>query len=350
MSSIHRALEHRFRAGVAFALFVTVALVVAACGSSGGSGGGDSAQSLLQQTFGGSHPITSGRLNLQLGLDVPGDAQLKGPIKLALSGPFQSQGSGKLPQFDVAAALTAQGTSFQLGLTLAGGNAYVKYGGSSYAIPQSLVADFQRNYEQGQRQGGKGLGAFGIKPIDWLSDPSVKGTEKVGGTDTTHITASLKVDAFLNDINTFLAKAKQQGLDNTAGGKLPSQLTAKERQQAAQAIKSSSVDVWTGKDDKTLRKLAVALNVTGKSNERGSVTFSIELADLNQPQTIAVPTGAKPLTDLLSQFQGLLGDTGTGSASSGSSSPGQVDRYTKCLMRANGDVAKAQKCLPLLNK
>src|SRR5579862_840711 len=86
------------RAAVLLLSLLTVG-AVAACGSSSGSGSGSggNAQSLLKQTFTGSHAVKSGVISFDLTITPSGSSALKGPISLALSGPFQSRGAGKLP-------------------------------------------------------------------------------------------------------------------------------------------------------------------------------------------------------------------------------------------------------------
>ena len=58
--------------------------------------------------------------------------------------------------------------------------------------------------------------------------------------------------AFLNDINTFLHKASSLGVSGTSAA---SGLSAATRAEIASEIKNPTFDVWTGKDDKTVRKL-----------------------------------------------------------------------------------------------
>ncbi len=366
MTSIHRALEHRGRGVVALVALVATALVVAACGSSGSSnssGGGSSsdAQTLLTQTFSGKHSVRSGRLALALGITAQGDPTLRGPVRVAVSGPFQTEGARRLPQFDLAADLSAQGQSIQAGLTSTGARLWVKLEGTSYVAPDELVTELQQSLATTTSQStssGSGLSAYGISPLDWLSKPSIAGDATVGGAATTHITASLNASKFLDDVNTLLRRADQQGLSAAAGRSLPRALTPAERQQALAAIRSSTIDVWTGKSDHTLRRVAVTLTAADRSNgstETATVNFTLELDDLNQPQTITGPANARPLTELLSQFSGLLGSTGLSGSSSGSSSSSgtgsaSIDKYTKCLTDAGSDVAKAQKCAALLGK
>lgn len=353
---------------VALLALALVAVVVSACGgsgsstSSGGSGGSD-AQSLLKQTFSGPHSVRSGRLNIALGITAQGDPSIRGPVRIVISGPFQGGGAGRIPQFDMSADLSAQGQSFQAGLTSTGTRAFVKFSGTSYAVPDQVLTQLKQSYDKQARQGnsrGRGLSAYGIAPLGWLRNPTVRGDETIGGAATTHITSSLNTSQFLDDVNTLLRRANAQGLGAAAGRSLPSMLTARARQQAMDAIRTATVDVWTGKSDKTLRRIAVALTVANRSSsgtaQTASVAFTLELDDVNQPQTITAPATSRPLQELLGQFSGLLGgsalggSSGSSSSGAGSTSPANIDRYTRCLTTAGSDVAKAQRCAALLGK
>jgi hypothetical protein len=124
--------------------------------------------------------------------------------------------------------------------------------------------------------------------------------------------------------------------------------------------------VWTGSDDKTLRKLQVDLGIQGTGGRSGDLTFILEIDDLNQGQTINPPANAKPLSALTQQLNGLglggalggAGAGGTATAPSGSerlvrlrgssAASAKLQRYTQCLQSAGGDAAKAQKCADLL--
>jgi hypothetical protein len=91
------------------------------------------------------------------------------------------------------------------------------------------------------------------------------------------------------------------------------------------------------------------------------VSITVQLSDVNQPQTITVPTGGKSINDLLGQLGGLGGALGGlgGSGSSGSSGSGstgtgsapstqKLQKYESCIQKAGSDLSKAQKCASLL--
>ncbi len=365
MPSIHRALEHRARAVVALLVAALAALGLAACGGGGGgNGGGDTvdAQTLLTSTFTGTHRIDSGKADIRLQIDAEGDPSLQGPIKLTVTGPFQSGGDDALPQFDLALDISAQGQGFKAGLTSAGGRLFVNFGGTAYEVPAAVLSQIEDSFRRARSDSHQALSleSLGLHPASWLKDPTVVGSESIGGVETQHIAGQLDVKALLDDLDGLLATLRSKLPTAAAGAQVPDHIPAKDRQQIEQAIKSTKVDVWTGTDDKTLRKLSVDLTIEPQDSGGPSsahVAFSVELDDLNEPQTIKAPASSRPLNDLLSQVQGLLGGTLGGSSGFGSSGSGgssgssaQVDRYAQCLQDAGGDAAKMQACASLLSE
>jgi hypothetical protein len=364
-------------------LAVLASLAVAACGSSSSSSSGDAA-TLLKQTFTGSHKISSGDLNLAVTVDPSGSNTLSGPIKLSFGGPFENSSGGTLPQSNFTVSISALGKSGSLGLLSTGKSGYVTLQGTSYRLPQATFQKLESSLSQVGTTGNTGrsgtLSKLGIKPLDWLQDPKVVGTESVGGTDTTHITASINVAAFLNDFSTFLQKASTIGVSGVSAAS--NGLTSAERNKIAGEVKNPRFDVWTGSSDRTLRRLTVAMTlpVTGTiSTQLGGlrsadIGLSMQYGNVNQPQTITAPTAVRPYSEFTSKvhsfvqsLQGSLGSSGllpgtsgSGSSgsggasggSSGSSSSGaasKVQRYSNCVTAAANDVAKMQRCASILN-
>ena len=323
--------------GVLVALALTVTL--AACGSSGSSG---DAASLLKQTFGQAHTVTSGNLSLSLNVASSGSNASNHPITLSFGGPFQSRGTGKLPASNFSININALGRSGSLGILSTGTSGYITFGGTSYQLPAATFQRLESSFASitaspGASSNTNSLSKLGINPLHWLVNPSVVGTETIGGASTKHIKANVNVPALLGDLNTFLTKASATGV--AGASKLPGQLSAATREKVATAIKSPSVDVWTGTDDKMVRKLVINLTVpvSGQvSTAFGGITsarigLTVQYADLNQPQTISAPSNVRPFSEFSSQLQSFLaaagggatgGSSSAGSSSAGSSSPG----------------------------
>jgi hypothetical protein len=294
---------------ILLALLAALALGVAACG-----GGGDEASSdtdvntLLKDTFRGNKNVKSGKLNLALKVDAKGgSSSTQGPISVSVAGPFQSEGKQKLPKFDIDFAFEGAGQSIKAGLTSTGTKGFVNFQGTDYAVSDQVFQQFKAGYEQAQKNGSgssknqQSLSSLGLDPRQWLTNPKNEGDAKVGDDDT---------------------------------------------------IKDPKIEIYTGKEDKILRRMVVSLGIVDPKGSAGSanINFDLSISDLNEDQEISEPSGAKPFDQLLSKFGGLgLGGLGS-SGSSGSSGANnqKLEKYSKCVTDAGSDVAKARECQKLL--
>ena len=352
-------MPRRFRFAAIFALLALSVVGLAACG--GGSSSDADAQSLLKATFGPDHSVKSGKLDVALNLDAKGIKTLTGPISLKLSGPFQTTGKGKLPQVDLALELTGAGTSFSAGAVSTGDKGFLELQGQAFAVDDATFAKFKTGYEQaaaksGSSSGNPSLASLGVDPLRWLKDPKVAGTEQAGGADSYHITAGVDVSAFLDDVSTLLGKAGSL----SKGTNVPSSLSDQQRKDIEASITDAKLDLWTGKDDKTLRrlKLDIGIDVPQAIRSRagglagGRLTFDLTINALNEDQTITAPKNARPLADLKTLIAGgATGATGTTApATPAPSASGQSSKYLTCLSKAGSDVAKIQQCATLVGQ
>jgi hypothetical protein len=347
---------------ILLALVAALALAVGACG-----GGGDEASSdtdvntLLKDTFKGNKDVKSGKLNLALKVDAKGAQGVNGPVTLSLSGPFQSQGKQKLPKFDIDFAFEGAGQSIKAGLTSTGAKGFVNFQGTDYAVSNQVFQQFKAGYEEAQKNGkskqSQSLSSLGLDPRQWLTNPKNEGDAKVGDDDTIKITGGIDVNKLLDDVNNALRKVKQLGAQGTQN--LPNQLTAAQRKQVVDSVKNPKVEIYTGKEDKILRRMVVSLGIVDPKGSSGSanINFDLSISDLNEDQKISEPSGAKPFDQLLSKFGGLglggLGSTGgTGSTGSTGGTSGannqKLEKYSKCVTDAGNDVTKARACQKLL--
>src|SRR5262245_32244342 len=183
-------MSHRLRPLMLLVTAVAVlALAVAACG-----GGDDKDQAssstdvnqLLKQTFSEGKTPKSGKLHVALKLDGNfAGAAASGPVSVTLDGPFESQGSGKLPKFDMDAALQGAGQNFKAGATSTGEKGFVSFQGQDYAVSNDVFNQFKASYEQAVKQNSgsskqQSLATLGIDPAAWLKNPRNEGEAKVG--------------------------------------------------------------------------------------------------------------------------------------------------------------------------
>jgi hypothetical protein len=349
-------------------LLAAIPLALAACGDSD-----KDAKGLLRSAF--DRPIKSADVSMDLQIKVDGVEQLKQPITVRLNGPYRSNGSKKLPSADFDLSFAGGGQTVNAGVASTGDNAFVSFQGTDYEVGEDAVADVNRQIAQSAGQRGKrSLADLGVNPLDWVKDAKEEGDEDVAGVKTTHVSAGLDLARLLDDLNQVVDRASKLG-----GGPTPQKLTDQQREQIEDVVKDPKFDVYVGKDDKTVRRLSADLDFDIPESARsrvggaegGSLSFSIEFANVGGQQQVKAPTRAKPIKELLDQLGGLsglggLGQGGTGTAPGGSGGSGsggtpggtttgktpdvkQFEKYSDCLKKANpNDVGALSKCAELL--
>jgi hypothetical protein len=355
---------NRIRVSVALALALASALLIAACG---GGGNNEDPQQVLTETFSNPTSITSGNFDLDVKIETSGGDE-PGSLEVKLGGSFQSPGPGQFPEFDFDLSYHgdsgSQTSSGSGGLTATGDGAFIKIQGTEYAVPQRLYDAFTSTYAQLQSQSGSGqqkglLQSLGINLVGWLTDLKNEGTEDVEGQKTIHISGKANVPQIVDDLKTI---AKEAG---TPVGKI----NIAQLDQLNSIVQSGDVDVNSGESDKLLRRLSVSFDLKpppGTPGAPDSLTFDLELnlADVNNPQTIQAPANAQPVgANVLRQFgidpsqlgSALRGGLGTSGVlpESGRSravpTPSAAQAYQQCLSQASG-VTALQQCGKLLGQ
>jgi hypothetical protein len=351
-------MSHRLRP-LMLLVFALLALAVGACGG----GDEDKATSstdvnqLLKDTFSGKNKVDSGKLDLLMKIDSNAAGAATGPVTVKLAGPFESQGTGKLPKFALDASLSGAGQNLQAGATSTGDKGFLSFRGQDYAVSDQIFKQFTASYEEAQKQSGgnsnQSLATLGIDPQKWLKNAKNAGEAKVGDEDTIKITGDVDVNALLDDVDKALGRARSLGLQGSDN--LPSRLTPEQRKQFADSVENLKVEIYTGKKDTILRRMVVKLGLRQASDESktANVDFDLSLLDVNEGQEIEAPSNAKPFDQLLGQLKGLAGQLGGTSSSGGSSSGGgsnaeDFKKYSDCVAKAGNDAAKAQQCADLL--
>ena len=241
----------------------------------------------------------------------------------------------------------------------------MNFQGNDYVVSDQVFKQFKTGYEQAQKQGNKqnqSLSSLGLDPRQWLTNPKNEGEAKVGDDDTIKITGGVDVNKLLDDVNQALKKTRELGVQGTQ--QLPTQLTAEQSKQVTDAIKDPKVEIYTGKDDKILRRMVVSL---GSSPPEGSGTSG----SANSSSTSRSPTSTRTRRSPSPRRQAVrpaalaarrprprrpgrrgrrrwrLGSGGGGSSGGGANTE-NLEKYSKCVAEAGNDVAKARKCADLL--
>ncbi len=284
-----------------------LALVLSACG-----GNSEDPNTVLEETFSGEKEITSGRLQLDVSADVKGTGRLQGPVSLKLNGPFQKADGDGLPQFDFDATVAGSGMTHEGGASSTGDKGYALFGGQNYVLADPTFEQFKRSYERAQREhegesAADQLTALGIDPRKWIRNPLNDGEADVGDVETIKITGDVDVPRLLDDLSELGAKGKAQG-KRKAHGK-DHRLTEERKRELAQAIKSARVEVYTGKDDRILRRIFLDADIIAPPGseqfDSADVKFDYSVLDVNEDQKITAPSDVKPFSELAAQLRGL---------------------------------------------
>jgi len=336
-------------------VFLLAALAaVALAGVLAGCGDADSkeAKQILRRGFATSIP--SANITIQLTGKVDGIPQLSRPIRIQLAGPYRSNGSRSIPSLSWDVSIAGGGQAFSTGLLSTGQRAFVIFQGTAYELDPKTLSQLNARWTS-RRTNLSGLGGLGLHPIDWVKNASKEGDAQVAGVKTTHVSASLDVGKMLSDLNHL--RGSVSGLARTP------KLTSSEIDQVKKVVQSPTFDVYVGKADGRIRRIAanIEFKVPSKSRARlnglqgGTVAFSIELASVGRPQRIAPPPHARPMSQLRQQLlgglgRGLGGGIGAlgGSSGAGGANP-KLQRYSQCLEKAKpSDTAALQRCSALL--
>ena len=280
--------------------------------------GGEDPSKVLDQTFSNPELIDSGVLDLS----VEGSAGSQGSMSARLTGPFDGlTDTSSIPRADLAASLDVQGVTQRYdvegGLTVTGENVYVTDQGQAYELGTRVFGELQslfaRNVAERERSGQQGSFAEVCRRLirsargdptvcdldlaSWITNVSNEGTESVEGTDTVQISGDADLARIFSDLS---AIVRELPGDSTQGRAAP-QLERLER-----AITDATIDVYSGADDRLLRRLDLGLTVDLSALSSASViplgtlelNLSLTLSDVNSPQTITAPENPRPSSEL----------------------------------------------------
>jgi hypothetical protein len=295
---------------------LSMGLLSGALAACGGGGSTPSASSLVNDTFSSRANIESGQVNLALALAPSGASASSKSLSLRLTGPFQSSTAGKLPRFSLKLDLNAAGHPIQAGATATGSQFYVELAGTWFVAPSSTYKAIEQGYAQATKaaSSGKARSAFaslGIEPRRWLAKPSTVGTTTVNSEAVYHVTAGVDTTAFLHDVS----KLSQSG--GALGTSVPgaAAISPAAISELAKSISSAHVDVYTGKGDHLLRRLALVASLVSTPQTQSllggagsaQVTFDLGLSQINRSQAISPPSKPRPFSELLPALQQLFG-------------------------------------------
>jgi hypothetical protein len=262
--------------------------VVMLCGC-----GATSQRDVLAQAGENLGKVRSGDMDLRMAVSSTDTAQA-GQIGFEERGPFSLPAAGSLP---VARTEVVHfvGTKQETQTFISTGkNAYIAAAGHTYALPAARVEQLR----QASVTSGNASGLGNLQVNRWAAGGSTSDGGTVDGVGTDHVAATVNVVNFLNDVMQL-----SRGLGETAS--VP-QLTDADAQELAKVVRSSKLELWAGKDDHLVRRLAVSVDFAAPSGSNPSealakysrtrLDLSLVLGRVNQAVTVAEPADAQPFS------------------------------------------------------
>jgi hypothetical protein len=259
----------------------------------GGESGTSNPGGALAQTAAKLGEIRSGTLHFQLAVD-PHEGG--GEFGFELRGPFELGKPGELPVADIDYTQTAGDERETVTLTSTGEQAFVTVDGTAYELPAEQADELR---SAGEALGGEGEGG-GLEELridDWIRDAKSSDGGDVGGTDTDKIAADLEVVAAVNDLIEVAREFGGPDLDAIEGA---------EAEQLRSAVRDAKLEVWTGDEDRLLRRLHIEADFDPELPEgldelaraAGSkVTFELAIDGPNQPVEVEPPEDPRPASE-----------------------------------------------------
>ena len=226
-------------------------------------------------------------------------ALLSQPISLKLSG--VSDDAAKASDIDIALDLGALALNAKL--LSDGDKRWLRYDDSWYVLDTTALAGAAGGVTGGTTTApsvdtGK-IKSVLADPSKFFKDSKKVGDEKVGGIETEHITGTLDVAKVLDAVRQL-------------GGSAGTAIKPDQAQQLAEAFKDPTVDVWIGKDDRVVHRLALKIigdfsKVTDAQGLKGlSVDLDVRMLPADSPK-ITPPANAKSSQELLTAVLGGFG-------------------------------------------
>jgi hypothetical protein len=323
------------RSPAALATLVAVALTVAACGGSSkssdspgtggtgasGSGSGGDAAAILGSI---DRSVTTGpqKVKLDVTADIKGTSSnpqlaafTKEPIHLVVDGVVDSAGG----KGDVNVSVTLGKTPIEAEIRYGEGKSWIQIAGKWYDAAGALSSATGQSLPAGASAGnldaGKLLAELG-DPSKLFENTSVS-SEKVDGIDS---------DKVSGDINIAAAATAGARLAAASGGSTavkPSQAEVdKLVAQADKIVKKAHVDLWVGKSDHKVHRMAIAFDAvmddaTKTSTGIESLTLNLDVTTVaSDAPDVSAPASVGSQTEFQTAVIGLLGQV-MGGASAG---------------------------------
>ena len=258
----------------------------------GGAANSAEVKKLIRQTFGPNAKAKSGNISAIIDMTVKGHPRYKEPIQVSLVGPFTNEGGQPETKLDVSLGL--RGGILGGDMYLKDSKAYIGLGSTAYEVPASIAGPLRSPLSKAGNALDAILGVFNINPDRWAKNPRIVGNERVAGIDTIHGTAQINTKNLFLDLATLAKRLTSLRITDITG--LPRQVDARARAALGRSVKTATGDVYTGADDKVLRRAKLNLLLEPSAKDRKILKFTsikvaanLDITDIGAPQKVNVP-------------------------------------------------------------
>ena len=281
------------RAGAVSAALAALTLV--ACGDDRSA-----ADKALDETEENLSEVRSGRLEMELLASPSGAAEGRGS-GFRITGPFATgEDEGDLPVADLEYTRITGTRRRTTGFISTGRKAFVELDGTVYELTNDQVEDLR--VTDSDEEGG----LDGLALEDWVTNPKVAAGPRVDGVATERITGELDAVPALNDL---LALAADFG---TGDDDAPRRLEGDGADHVRRAVRRTSIEILTGRDDRLMRHLDLVIELSVGKNEAqlrralkglagAELRLELDVTDMNADIRVATPDNAKPASELPAQ-------------------------------------------------
>jgi hypothetical protein len=256
------------------------AAAVAGCGSQEAS--------VLKSAF--DHPIKSANIALSLDVKV---AQKR--YHTSLSGPFESNGAGKLPNFDWQLHITGNPRPIDGELISTGTDGFVRYGGRTYEVGQETMSQLQYEVQMAGSLKSADLTQLTRMMRDWFAQTSTQENARLDGEPVTRVTGQLDLSRALTDISHLAGNGKA--------------ISQKDIDEFDRHASDPRFTVDVGKSDGVLRRIVASVRLPAGSMLR----LQLRYRDVNRPVMIDAPANGLPLSELQKRLSHDFGPSFTSS-------------------------------------
>ena len=251
--------------------------------------GGPSAGEVIAETRDKLDTIRSGDLSMRLVSTPAGNPA--GRVGFAVEGPFGLARGSALPVARVRYTQIAGPREGAVTIVSTGREAFVEVGREAYELGPRQTRDLRG--AGGASGPGGALG--GLRVDRWMREPALSDGGTVAGVETDLVRSDLEVVPAVNDL------LKLTG-DKAAV------LEGREARPLEAAAEEATLAVWTGKNDRLLRRLELragfGVAVPKDLQEAlgrvagADVRFGLSVKDPNEPVRITAPRGARRYAEL----------------------------------------------------